>query len=281
MKANPKVSVIITTKNEEKNIIKCLRSIKNQDYPGKTETILVDNHSEDKTVNLAKLYVSKTIIAGKERSNQRNIGAKAASGSWLLFIDADMELSKGVISGCVDKIKNEAAMIAILQFYRGFNFWGKALALEQNCYGEDINLLTAARFFKKDLFLKLGGFNTKLLAGEDWDLTQRLLKKGIKIIHLKKDVIFHDEPKLSFFGLLKKESYYIRYMDRYAKKNPSEFAKQSSVKYRTLIWLKSWKKLIRHPLLTLTFLFYKFVVWVMWRVQANTHSKADPYFFSL
>jgi len=51
------VSVIITTKNEEKNIENCLRSIKNQNYPReKIEIIVVDNNSLDKTKEIALKY---------------------------------------------------------------------------------------------------------------------------------------------------------------------------------------------------------------------------------
>lgn len=272
MSTYPLVSIIITTKNEEQNIVKCLKSIskaslrvKKQNYKGNIETILVDNHSTDNTVKYARKYTSKIVIAGNERSEQRNIGAKLAKGTWLLFLDADMQLESGVVSECINKVLNQSnSMVAILQIYRGFNFWGKALALEQNCYGEDINFLTAARFFRKADFLKVKGFNTRLLAGEDWDLTQRLAKKGVKILHLKSQVIYHNESKLSLFELLKKEAYYIKFMDRYAKKHPAEFAKQSSISYRIKIWIKSWKKLITHPILTLAFLFYKGVVWLMW-----------------
>ena len=264
---NPLVSVIVTTKNEEVNILKCLESINNQNYQGKIELILVDNYSSDKTVELAKPYATKTIIAGKERSNQRNIGAKKANGPWLLFIDADMELTPKVVAECI-RMSNKhrrPLMIAILQHYKGSNFWGKALALEQNCYGDNLNLLTAARFFSRQDFLKIAGFNTRLLAGEDWDLTQRLLKKGVSIYHLKKFVIYHNEPKSSLFELLKKEAYYIRFIDRYSSKNPKEFSKQSSIIYRLLIWLRSWRKLALHPILTLAFLWYKFIVWLMWQ----------------
>ena len=273
MKKWDKVSVIIPTLNEESNIVKCLQSIKKQDYLGKIEIILVDNHSKDKTTTKARHLVSKLIIAGKERSMQRNIGAQKASGRWLLFIDADMQLHPRVISECVNVVnQNEkASMIAILQYYRGFNFWGKALALEQNCYGDNINLLTAARFFNKHQFLKIKGFNPNLLAGEDWDLTQRLIKSGIKIHHLKKYVIYHNESSASLLELLKKESYYIKFISRYAKDNPKEFLKQSSISYRLIIWAKSWKKLIFHPILTVAFLWYKFLVWLMWQIDKKFH----------
>jgi glycosyltransferase involved in cell wall biosynthesis len=46
----PKVSVIITTKNEERHIANCLESIKTQTYPcEKIEIIVVDNNSTDRT----------------------------------------------------------------------------------------------------------------------------------------------------------------------------------------------------------------------------------------
>ncbi len=267
MKHNFSVSVIITTKNEQKNIEKCLKSIKKQSYPGKIEIVLVDNHSIDDTIKIAKKYTSKIIIAGPERSVQRNIGAKAAKGKWLLFLDADMEASPKVISGCIKIVSKDKvpSMVAILQYYRGFNFWGRALALEQNCYGDNINFLTAARFFNRREFLKIGGFNPKLLAGEDWDLTQRFLDKNTRTFHLKKYVIYHNEPTSSLFELFKKEAYYIKFIHRYAKRNPSQFSKQSSISYRMLIWIKSWRKLIRHPILTSAFLWYKFVVWLIWQ----------------
>ncbi|MFH0876438.1 MAG: glycosyltransferase [archaeon] len=48
-----KVSVIVTTKNEERNIARCLVSVKNQSYPN-IEIIVVDNNSSDKTKEIAK-----------------------------------------------------------------------------------------------------------------------------------------------------------------------------------------------------------------------------------
>ena len=60
VKSLPLVSIIITTKNEEKNIQNCLESIKCQTYPKeKIEIIVVDNHSTDKTKTVARKYNSK------------------------------------------------------------------------------------------------------------------------------------------------------------------------------------------------------------------------------
>ncbi len=55
MDNKPLVSVIITTKNEERNIETCLKSIKNQTYK-KIEVIVIDNNSADSTEKISKKY---------------------------------------------------------------------------------------------------------------------------------------------------------------------------------------------------------------------------------
>lgn len=64
-----KVSVILTTKNEEKHIGNCLKSVKKQAYPrDEIEIIVVDNNSTDKTKEIAKRYTDKVYNFCPERS---------------------------------------------------------------------------------------------------------------------------------------------------------------------------------------------------------------------
>lgn len=68
------ISVIITTKNEEKNIGKCLESVLAQTYPaGNIEIIVVDNGSTDKTKEIAIKYTEKVFNGGPERSAQKKL----------------------------------------------------------------------------------------------------------------------------------------------------------------------------------------------------------------
>ncbi|MEK9871049.1 MAG: glycosyltransferase, partial [Gammaproteobacteria bacterium] len=56
----PLISVVVTTKNEEKHIGNCLASIAAQDYPAdRLEIIVVDNDSDDKTKEIARKYTDK------------------------------------------------------------------------------------------------------------------------------------------------------------------------------------------------------------------------------
>ncbi len=268
MKKLPVVSVIIATKNEEENISTCIQSVKKESP--KPEIIVVDNYSTDKTLQIAKNLGAKVFITGNERSRQRNFGAKKASGKWLLFLDADMQISPGLIKECLDVSKSSffTPMVVIPEISIGETFWGKALALERNCY-RGPSWILAARFFPKSLFLKEGGYDESLNAGEDWDLSQRLESSGIPILPAKSSVIYHYESKDSFFKLMKKESYYIKSMIKYAKIHPVPFSYQGSILYRTFIWIRSWPDLLKNPLLALAFISYKFVVWIMWKYYWN------------
>jgi len=86
-----KLSVIILTKNEEKNIRRCLDSL-----PKEIELIIVDSGSQDKTLEIVKNYNAKIFSNKMDDLNfatQRNFIADKASNEWVLFLDADEELS--------------------------------------------------------------------------------------------------------------------------------------------------------------------------------------------
>jgi glycosyltransferase involved in cell wall biosynthesis len=61
----PLVTVVITTRNEEKNIGLCLKSVQSQSWP-KVEVIVVDNGSEDRTKEIAYLYTNLVYDKGPE-----------------------------------------------------------------------------------------------------------------------------------------------------------------------------------------------------------------------
>ena len=91
----PKISVVIPTLNEEKNIQNCLESIFRQKYPkDKLEVIVVDNNSTDKTIGIAKKFPVKILKSGKRHGEvSKMIGFKAATGEYCMYLDADNELA--------------------------------------------------------------------------------------------------------------------------------------------------------------------------------------------
>jgi len=79
------ISAVVITKNEEKNISRCLESIKWID-----EIILIDSQSDDQTVAIAQKYNARIFSPDwKGYGNAKREGVNYASHDWILSVDAD------------------------------------------------------------------------------------------------------------------------------------------------------------------------------------------------
>jgi glycosyltransferase involved in cell wall biosynthesis len=270
-KNDPMVSVIITTKNEDKNIENCLRSIKNQTFKN-IELIVVDNFSKDKTAEIAKKYTAKVYSKGPERSSQRNFGAKVANGEYLLYLDADMILSPNVIEDCLKKCERDRIdALYIPERIVGEGFWIKVRDFERSFYTGTV--VDAVRFIRKDLFEKVEGFDESLVGPEDWDFDRRIRKIGrTGIINT---AIYHNEGRFNMKNYLKKKNYYADGIKNYIGKwgpNDSETTKQIGALYRLIgvfVEKGKWKKLIRHPLFSIAMYKLRFGVALTYYLNRN------------
>ena len=250
----PLVSVVITTKNEEKNIETCLQSIRSQTFKN-IELIVVDNFSEDQTAELAEKYNAKVYFKGNERSAQRNYGAKVARGEYLIYLDADMILSPAVIEDCIAKCDcNNVDALYVPERIVGDGFWIKVRDFERSFYTGTV--IDAVRFVRRDLFLQIGGFDETLVGPEDWDFDRKIRKisrTGVTIVPL-----YHNEGRFNMKRYLKKKGCYTDGIQKYIEKwgsNDLETTKQVGVRYRLMgvfVEKGKWKKLVKHPLLAIS-----------------------------
>jgi glycosyltransferase involved in cell wall biosynthesis len=261
---NPLVSIIITTRNEEKHIAACLESIHTQTYPS-IETIIVDNNSKDKTKNIVKKFDVSVFNIGPERSAQRNFGARKAKGEYLLFLDADMILTPIVIGQCVRVVKQQITnnrllrALVIPEKSIGVGFWAECKVLERSFY-EGIDWMEAARFYRKEVFEKLSGYDEKLTGPEDYDLPQRLKAKyGNDSIGRISSYIFHNEGSLSLTKTLRKKYYYGKRVPLYMKKktNVQYGLQQGSIIARFNLFFSKPRMLYTKPLVSFGMLFMK------------------------
>ena len=258
------VTVIVTTKNEEKNIVDCYKAVHNQTIPrDKLEIVLIDNSSTDHTKELSKPYVDEIYNVGPERSAQRNYGFEHANADYVLYLDADMRLEPTSIEECLSTIKNAPAIIGIYipEKVVGTGFWIKVRNFERSFY--DATCVDAARFIKRSSFLEIGGFDTSMSGPEDWDLDRRLLEKGE--LGLIKSHLNHDEGAFSFKIYFGKKKYYSKSFAVYAEKwnNDETVRKQLGFYYRFIgvfIEKGKWKKLFCHPFLAFGMYFLRFLV---------------------
>lgn len=245
------VSVIITTKNEEQTIVRLLNSLKKQSYKNK-EVIVVDNNSTDKTQEVVKKMGVKVYSFGPERSAQRNFGAKIAKGEYLLFVDADMELSRDVLKECVEVCGKNPNIggVAIPEKSKAKNFWERVKAFERSFYNEKGDPVTdAARFFKKEVFQKAGGYDETITGPEDWDLPESINKLGFKTNRIAA-IIYHHERISSPLVLARKKFYYALKLHRYLRKQKISVFSPKTIYFLRPVFYKNWKKLFSHPILT-------------------------------
>lgn len=278
-----RVSVVITTRNEEAHIENCLRSVTAQTYSD-VEVIVVDNASTDRTKLVARRYTDRVIDKGPERSAQRNHGMiHVATGEFVMFVDADMILAPCLIESCVGRMQGDACVaLHVSEVVLRSGFWGRVRRFERGFY--DGTVIDGARFFRREVFCAVGGFDEGVSGPEDWDLDKRI--KGLGAIGLLdarparqrdscKDwslaevvrahdvdpdvygaVLFHDESGITLARYLRKKSRYAaefrRYIDRWGR-DDVDLRKQLGPLYRYVgVYFEDgkWRRLVAHPLLT-------------------------------
>ena len=103
---DPAISVIIPALNEEKYIHIPLEALRHQTFKD-FEVIVVDGKSKDRTVQVARKYGAKVIVEKSAVSKARNIGARAAKGKLLVFLDGDTKPGKDLLKAYHDRIKGK------------------------------------------------------------------------------------------------------------------------------------------------------------------------------
>jgi glycosyltransferase involved in cell wall biosynthesis len=239
-----KVSVVIPAKNSDKDIERCLKSVRAQTYRN-IEIVVVDNYSTDNTVDIARKYADQVIISGPERSPQGNIGAKAATGDWIYLVGSDLVLEPEIASQAIAAAQAEGAGAVLVHNNSDptVSRWARARAFERSMYvGDEVNV--AARFVRRDLFLELGGFDESLIAGEDYDLHLRLLDRGVRIARIKASETHVGEPK-TLREVMKKHYFYGSELRKYVAKHGKKTVKQLSPLRGA--FLRNYKEFFKHP----------------------------------
>jgi glycosyltransferase involved in cell wall biosynthesis len=207
-----KISIIIPAFNEELLIVDTLRQVKTaaQAFTSRgweTELIVCDNNSSDKTATLAR---SEGALIVSERVNQiaraRNKGAAAATGQWLLFIDADSHPSRELLADVAEQIASGGCLAggSSVVFARPSRVVVLAAWLWNNLSGLLKWMAGAFIFVEAEAFQKIGGFNQDLYISEEIDLSRRLKRearvKKRKIVILRKHPMVTSSRKMRLYS---------------------------------------------------------------------------------
>ena len=172
------ISIVIPTINEAKNLPLLLSDLSIIQKKG--EIIIVDCGSEDKTVDLARIYGAKVYKSKeKNRGLQLDIGAKNSKGEWIIFLHADSRLNydwftkiklvlkrdKNYIYFFKFKVNDKKIIYRFLEFF--VNFRSKFF---KQPYGDQ------GLIIHRSIYLKNNGFRNIPLM-EDVDFLRRLNNK--------------------------------------------------------------------------------------------------------
>ncbi len=163
---NNKISAIILTKNEEKNIKDCINALSWVD-----KIVVLDDNSQDKTTGIAEKLGAQVLIhnLNNDFAAQRNFGLEKAHNEWVLFIDADERVSLSLQYEITHLINDPMNSNNGYYISRVDMIWGKKIS-----YGESAH----------NKFLRLGKRTEGKWVGkvhETWDIkgTTGLLKNPL------------------------------------------------------------------------------------------------------
>ncbi|MGD0076793.1 MAG: glycosyltransferase, partial [Candidatus Binataceae bacterium] len=215
--APPKASVVVAAYNAAASLARCLDSLKRLNYPD-YEIIVVDDGSTDATGDIAERAGVRTIRrAHRGLSDARNAGAEAAAGELIAFIDADAAADRDWLYHLVETAKRRAAAAA-----GGPNFPPPAAsataaasaaapgAPREVASSEDrlAQLCGCNMVIEKSALDSIGGFDPMFTAaGDDVDLSWRLLERDATLAYAPGAVVIHERRRTLGTYLAQQKSY--------------------------------------------------------------------------
>ena len=211
---NPRVAVLIPAYNEEKVIVRTIRSVLNSDYTN-LRIIVIDDGSKDRTAEVAREAYAREIRAGLVQVLEKANGGKAAALNYGLDhvdeeiyvgIDADTVIAMDAVSKLVPHFENPAigAVAGNAKVGNRVNTWTRWQALEyitsQNFERRALDLFNvvtvvpgAIGAWRTEAVKRAGGYPINTVA-EDADLTMSLLENRLKVVYEDRALAFTEAP---------------------------------------------------------------------------------------
>ncbi|RCK72046.1 MAG: Glycosyl transferase, family 2 [Ignavibacteriae bacterium] len=215
---NKKISVIIPAYQEEKLIINILKQFDdNLKAKFLIELIVSDGGSTDETVQIAKKYAD-TVIENSSKLKQnisigRNIGAANAKGDILIFLNADTMVPN--IENFLSEISREminkeivGITCPVYVYPHEETIKDKIFHFILNIYFYTLNLVGLGmgrgecQVVRRESFIKIGGYNENIAAGEDFEMFKRLRRLG-KIKFLWKHRVYESPRRYRKYGYIR------------------------------------------------------------------------------
>jgi glycosyltransferase involved in cell wall biosynthesis len=195
--SEPAVDVIIAARNEARRIGSCVAALRRQDYPGRLRVCVVDNASEDATAARAAASGAEVVHERRRgRGAARNAGLRATDGDFVAFVDAHVVVGSdwvrrmveaftdSGVGGCQGVLDHRASDRRVSRFLHKTAELSDDRILPRSLCGEDSIypwLATGNCMYRRAALARVGGFNERLVACEDVELSWRVVACGYRL----------------------------------------------------------------------------------------------------
>ncbi len=181
------ITFIVPAHNEESFIGSTLDSLHRaaRGIAATYELIVVDDSSTDATAEIASAHGARVLTRNhRQIAATRNSGSREATGTLLIFVDADTIVTESILRRTIEAIATGAVGGAAQVAFDGdLPLFGNVLTWLWRCVQPAVRLGTGCFFFcSASAFAQAGGFDETLYAFEDFALSRRLKHIGQFVI---------------------------------------------------------------------------------------------------
>ena len=199
----PDVSVVIPHYNDAEALERVVAAVRAQDYAGEAEIIVADDGSTEPPA-IEGVRVVRQEDKGFRAAAARNLGADAARGEVLAFLDADTVPEPGYLSAVVPHIVGDARAVVVGARRTGaedtepqwlIDAWSATANLRDADHSSWRYIISAVLTCSREFFDAVGGFDGTLVGygGEDWEFGFRAWNAGASFVHEPAAVAHHAE----------------------------------------------------------------------------------------
>lgn len=202
------VGVVVIGRNEGERLKRCLRSLIGQ---GAGPIVYVDSGSVDDSVafsrSLGVIVVNLDTSIPFTMARGRNAGFEELSRRfpalrWVQFVDGDCEVLPGWIARARETIEARADVAAVCgrrrERHPEASIYNRLADMEWNAPLGEVEECGGDVLFRCPVFLEVGGFNPRMIAGEEPELCVRVRGKGYKVLRIDAEMTLHDAAMQRF-----------------------------------------------------------------------------------
>jgi glycosyltransferase involved in cell wall biosynthesis len=185
------VGACIPCFNAEVTLSRAARSVRGQSVKVR-ELVIVDDGSTDSSVQVAEHAADRCVRFARNlgRGAARQRGIEELDEEYVLFCDAGLELPPTFVEKALTYFTSDriAAVFGIVSDPNPKSFcdrWRNRHLFKAGAKGgisRNASLMTGGALLKRSAIIAVGGFNPRLVAGEDQELGERLLRAGYEVI---------------------------------------------------------------------------------------------------